>query len=398
MNSSRTGSRFIHGIKLRNILSFGPTKQDLTLNPLNVVIGPNGSGKSNLIEIIGLLQAAPENLHEPIQQSGGVSNWVWRGEPNERFAEIEVDLSRALDQRAIYQLCFYEDNHQFRLHSESLCELDSRSNRGSVPYFESGSDWVRLLSEDTRNLDGRSQTTDIASRRKESAFSYIKGPKYPEVTQVSEQFNRVQIYRDWEFGPRASLRFPQSADLPSDVLIEDGKNLGLVLNHLKGDHPKSADRILHCLQQLDENIEAIDVSFDGGTVRFSLQERDLTIPATRLSDSTLRYMCLLCILCNPDPSPIICLESPELGLHPDILPTLAELLCEATERTQLIVTTHSDVLVDCFTDTPESIVICEKHDGQTHLNRLKPADMQHWLDEYSLGELWTKGELGGTRF
>ena len=125
---------------MRNILSFGPSTQDLTLEPLNVVIGPNGSGKSNLIEIFELLCAAPENLHKPIRQSGGVTNWVWRGAPNERFAEIEVDLSRAPNQRAIYQLCFYEDNQQFRLHSESLCDLESRSNPNPVPFFDSGSD------------------------------------------------------------------------------------------------------------------------------------------------------------------------------------------------------------------------------------------------------------------
>lgn len=362
---------------MRNILSFGPSAQDLTLEPLNVVIGPNGSGKSNLIEIIGLLRAAPEDLHKPIKQNGGVSNWVWRGEPNERFAEIEVDLSRAPNQRAIYQLCFYEDNQQFRLHSESLCDLNSKNDPNPVPFFDSGSDWVRLLSKDTPNLKGRSRTTDIASRRKESAFSFVKGPKYPEVSYVGEQFKRIQIYREWEFGRHASLRFPQSADLPNDVLMEDSKNLGLVLNRLKRDHPNSADRILHGLQQLYENIEAIDVNVEGGTVQFSLRESNLTIPASRLSDSTLRYMCLLCILCNPDTVPLVCIEKPELGLHPDILLILTDLLIEASERTQLIVTTHSDVLVDCFTDTPESIVICEKQDGQTHLERLNSLDVQH---------------------
>ena len=233
---------------MRNILSFGPSAQDLTLEPLNVVIGPNGSGKSNLIEIIGLLRAAPEDLHKPIRHSGGVSNWIWRGEPSERFAEIEVDLSRAHNQRAIYQLCFYEDNQQFRLHSECLCDLESRSNPNPVPFFHSGSDWVRVLSEDTRNFNSRFKTTDIASRRKESAFSFVKEPKYPEISYVGEQFKRIRVYREWEFGRHALLRFPQSADLPNEVLMEDGKNLGLVLNRLKRDHPNSADRILHGLQ------------------------------------------------------------------------------------------------------------------------------------------------------
>ena len=71
---------FMHRIKLKNILSFGPDEQELELKPLNVLIGPNGSGKSNLIEVIGLLKAAPGELTAPIIAGGGVANWIWRGE------------------------------------------------------------------------------------------------------------------------------------------------------------------------------------------------------------------------------------------------------------------------------------------------------------------------------
>lgn len=78
---------FLRRIKLKNILSMGPGGQDLALQPLNVRIGPNGSGKSNLVEAIGLLRAAPENLQTSIREGGGVANWVWRGEPRETFAE-----------------------------------------------------------------------------------------------------------------------------------------------------------------------------------------------------------------------------------------------------------------------------------------------------------------------
>ena len=92
---------------------------------------------------------------------------------------------------------------------------------------------------------------------------------------------------------------------------------------------------------------------------------------------------------------MICLEEPELGLHPDILPGLADLLREASERCQLIVTTHSDTLVDALTDTPESIVICEKESGQTRLKRLDKKELSHWLEKYRLGELWTSGRAGG---
>jgi predicted ATPase len=112
----------------------------------------------------------------------------------------------------------------------------------------------------------------------------------------------------------------------------------------------------------------------------------------------LRYLCLLAILCDPEPPPLICLEEPELGLHPDILPKVADLLRAASERTQLIVTTHSDILVDAMTETPEAVVVCSKENGQTVMERLNPTDLCEWLKKYRLGQLWMKGEIGGTRW
>ena len=137
----------------------------------------------------------------------------------------------------------------------------------------------------------------------------------------------------------------------------------------------------------------------GGTVALYLEEADSrTIPATLLSDGTLRYLCLLAILLHPEPPPLVVIEEPELGLHPDLLPTLAELLRSASERSQLIVTTHSDVLVDALTDTPESVVICEKHEGRTEMRRLDKEDLAKWLKDYTLGNLWSSGQLGGNRW
>ncbi len=124
----------------------------------------------------------------------------------------------------------------------------------------------------------------------------------------------------------------------------------------------------------------------------------MTIPATRLSDGTLRYLCLLAVLCHPSPPPLVCIEEPELGMHPDILPTIADLLRDASSRSQLIVTTHSDVLVDAMTETPDVVLVCEKVDGATTIRSLPLAEVKIWLEQYRLGELWTRGELGGTRW
>ncbi len=85
-------------------------------------------------------------------------------------------------------------------------------------------------------------------------------------------------------------------------------------------------------------------------------------------------------------------------MDPDILPTVARLLREASERCQLIVTTHSEVLVDCMTDMPEAVIVCEKQDGATTLNRLSADALKPWLERYRLGELWTRGDIGANRW
>ena len=162
--------------------------------------------------------------------------------------------------------------------------------------------------------------------------------------------------------------------------------------------PEVKRKILKYLAEFYEGVDDFDISVEGGTVQFFLQEGDYTIPATRLSDGTIRYICMLAILCHPDPPPLICIEEPELGLHPDILPTLATLIKDASERCQLIVTTHSDALIDELTDIPDSVLVCEKESGVTSVRRLDSSQLQEWLEKYTLGELWRKGEIGGNRW
>ena len=247
--------------------------------------------------------------------------------------------------------------------------------------------------------DGRNrQLRPEEVESQQSILAQRKDPDhYPELTYLGDEFGRIRLYREWSFGRYTPPRLPQKADLPNDYLVEDCKNLGLVVNRLKRE-PMVKASILEAIQVLYEGVTDFDVSIEGGTVQVFLHEGKITVPATRLSDGTLRYLCLLAILCHPKPPRLVCIEEPELGLHPDILPTLGDLLREASERSQLVVTTHSDVLVDVLTDIPESVVICEKHHGETAMQRLSRADLSKWLKRYSLGELWSKGELGGNRW
>jgi predicted ATPase len=159
----------------------------------------------------------------------------------------------------------------------------------------------------------------------------------------------------------------------------------------------SATKIEAYLSRFLQSYKRISVQVEGGTVQIFLAERDrrTLIPATRISDGTIRFLSLMAILCHPNPGSLVCIEEPELGLHPDAILLVAGAMKEASKRTQLIVTTHSEALVDALSDEPESVVVCERGgDGSTQFSRLSSSDLDAWLEKYSLGRLWRKGEIG----
>ena len=234
----------------------------------------------------------------------------------------------------------------------------------------------------------------------QSILSQRKDPlHYPEITYLAGLYSKIRIYRDWNFGPENPLRYPQKTDMPEDFLNENCNNLALVLNNLmlKMDF---RELLIKKLRDFSECIRDISFDIHGGTIQICIHEEGMkgVIPASRLSDGTLKYLCLLAILCHHEPPPLICIEEPEIGLHPDMVSEVAKLLVEASRRTQLIVTTHSVDLVDALSQIPEAIVVCEKETGQTIMGRLDANNLKKWLDKYSLGDLWVSGELGGNRW
>jgi predicted ATPase len=180
-------------------------------------------------------------------------------------------------------------------------------------------------------------------------------------------------------------------------MSEDFSNLPARLAALKRT-PAVKRRLVDLVKELAPGFEDFEVVPEGGTLNLYLTERGSAFPARRLSDGTLRYLCLLAILVDPAPPPLIVIEEPELGLHPDILPVLRDLLIDASSRTQVIATTHSTQLVDAMTDHAGSVMICEKHDGSSRITRLTQAEVEGWRQHGSLGSLWMAGHIGGTRW
>lgn len=208
-------------------------------------------------------------------------------------------------------------------------------------------------------------------------------------------FGDIRIYRDFHTGMRDDSRIGVVSSGPKYPLEEDGSNLALALQELDF-HGAGVKRYL---RRLSDRFEDVKIRAEGGKSQLYVQERGLgLLTATMLSDGTLRFLCLVAILLDPNPASLICIEEPETGLHPDALGLVGDALREASTRTQLIVTTHSDALVDRFTDEPESVIVCERDfDESTTFRRLSSGDLKEWLEEYTLGELWRRGEIGGTK-
>ena len=388
----------IKSITPRRLLSFGPDTPPFELRPLNVLIGPNASGKSNLIDLLRLVRSLPSDMQAPIRGGGGIEGWIWKGSaPNTGSStdpSLELITAPLVFSQSFHHRLVSKGSHigpDFWLWSEVITD-------GDGILYQSD-----LLKNRIHMRSGNGKLVDTPyheqHKRDQSALAQFRSfSDYPHFSWLSFLYGRIRIYGTWESGRGASLRRAQPADARGDVLVEDCSNLGLFLNQTLGTAPAYKRQVVEGMNELYPRFTNYEVVVNSGSVQIFFTEEDTSIPATRLSDGALRYLCLLAILYNPKPPPVVCIEEPELGLHPDIVAGLAKHLRAASERMQLIVTTHSDILIDALSDTPESIVVFENHDGATRMNRLDPDELNEWLKEYRLGQLWTSGQIGGTRW
>lgn len=389
---------FLKSLKLTGFLSFPPDSPALDLTSLNVLIGPNGSGKSNVIEAIELLHAAPTAFAAAIRDGGGVHEWLWKGDKVSEPATIEaiIEGSKSIPDLR-YLLTFAASGQRTEVIDEAIEETHKTdpSAKDVRFYYRFQHGRPALNVRDTSGGYTRRTLKREELVPDESVLSQRKGSDvYPEVTWLGQKFAKIQTFREWSFGRYVALRQPQPADLQTDILLPDSRNLGLLLNELE--HSDASAEFNRLLTRFLPRYQRFSTRIQGGTVQFYLHESGLKapVPATRLSDGTIRFMAILAILLSPSPPPLMCIEEPELGLHPDAVGLLADLLTDAATRTQLVVTTHSDVLISGLTDQANSVLVCE-HRGGTVLQRVDPDKLTNWLDKYRLGEVWRIGELGG---
>jgi predicted ATPase len=331
-----------------------------------------------------------------------VEEWIWRHDPADRADSAKIEIvfqsgqvtQKATDSPVRYRIEFGSQAGSFVVLDERI-EYEAPETGEKTPYFFFGySKGHPML-----NIKGKSRGLQRANiDQTQSILSQRRDPENcPEIAAVGDRFKEILIYRSWSFGPQSVIRETCRADVQTNLLLENFSNLPARLMTLKRD-PQTKSRLLSLLSEVAPNFTDLEVVLEGGRLQLYLTEGSRNIPAHRLSDGTLRYLALVAILLDPGQARLVVIEEPELGLHPDILPILRDLLVEASSRFQLIVTTHSTQLVDAMTDYPDAILVCEKPEATTEITRLDPDEIEQWRQFGSLGTLWMSGRLGGTRW
>ena len=345
----------------------------LTLAPINIVIGSNGSGKSNFLGVFSFLREIRSGrLKEYVSRSGDADRILHFG--SRSTPELRVHVSFG---------------------GEVVSELD-------ITLAATDADALVPLREDCiQVVDGHRLTTGFSGGyRGEACISLdSRNPDDDAVRAVREHLEGWRVYHLHDTSSTSPIR--KTADVDDNrFLRHDGANLAAFLYFLRQRHEDSYDLIRRTVRLVapffdDFRLRPQALNEDRIRLEWRHVGWDAYFDASSLSDGSLRFIVLATLLLQPGslrPS-VILLDEPELGLHPYALTMLASLVKQASVDTQVVLATQSTPLLDHF--RPEDVVVADRVDEGTQLKRLDGADLEEWLDDYSLGQLWEKNHFGG---
>lgn len=362
---------------------------DLQVRPFMVLIGANGVGKTSLLDALSLLSAsASGNLSSMLSQFGGVAGLLTRGKSDE--LSFLVDMSVPGHDPLEYTLQIAAKGTGHSISRETL----SQQKKGfSEPFFhiDSRDGDIRYYETDKRRL----VRPDWEHNPSETSLSQV-----PKMFRQPEELRRVLAtvtqYHVLDVGPRAPVKMPQPMK-PAVLPGPDGADLAPYLYYLRESDRERFEVILDALRAAFPDLEGLNFPpVAAGMLAMTWKDRKFGKPMYmhELSEGTLRFLWLTALLKSPNLSTITMIDEPEVSLHPELLSLLADLMREASRRTQLIVATHSDRFVRFL--KPEEVVVMDVDDeGCASATWADSMDLDQWLAEYSLDEVWRLGRMGG---
>ena len=382
--------------------------KDISWSPgnLNILIGPNGSGKSNLLRVLEMISvSARGNLGRYIQRAGGMDPLVWDGKAES--IEITVNTSPIGKKRNIDKDSLTYEMKLGRVGKGSTYRIDHellgnyyhvRTRERTEPFKLLERDPQRAVVFD-ENEHGLTAPEESVTEE-ESLLSLTSGPFTQNrfIPPFQRYMAEWSIYHDLHVNMDAPIRQPSIARRETRV-DPDGQNLISVLHTLyTGDRNFKNDINMAMRAAFGNDFDEL-VFPPAADQRIQLRVRWRTLnreqSAAELSDGTLRFLFLLTVLASPNPAPLIAIDEPETGLHPSMLPIVAEYAVCASEQTQVILTTHSPQLLDAFRDVVPTTTVVRWVEGKTSLQNVKGEQLKRWLQTYSLGALFCSGELEG---
>ncbi len=368
---------------------------------LNILVGPNGSGKSNLIDCLRLLRYSPYDIQQAFKDSG-FEGWLYRGFPDRRTARAYVEATVWLPDvtsAVRHQLALGPAITSRAQIEEVILEAQAEAHE-QVPFFIGSPRGRAVLSIPGTRARRRERELHAGEYDPfQSILSRVRDvEQYPEITRLATLYAGIRIYSEWTFGRNSKLRESTSAGRSDLQLSESMDDLPLALNGLE--RTAAHDQIRVLLGELKETYRDFVTRILFGRVGLELVETPFEepLPATRLSDGTLRFLALAAILLQPEPPPLVCLEEPELGMHPDMIRMVAQLIVDASLKTQIIVTTHSEHLLSSLQDDFDALFAFDGGAVGSAVRRFSREQFKAWEEEHTLGELWTSGEIGGNRW
>jgi predicted ATPase len=369
---------------------------------LNLLTGPNGSGKSNLLRLLEFVsRTARGKLADTMTEVGGIVPLLWN-QTAKRFGWT-VRIDPVDDNRDLHRdaLTFELELQQVRSGSSYLITKDNLGNwfefeRGTQPkpYWIYTRDDKRAMVYD-QQAHGLVRPEDVDNN--ESLLSQISEPRTNPIPSHTKRFiESWRIYHDVHVERGSPMRMPATTQHVK-LVASDGSNLATVLHTLYTSDRDFKRQINQGMKAGfgDEFEELVFQPAAAHQIQLAVAWKSCKQPhaGQDLSDGTLRFLFLLTVLASPEPAPLIAIDEPEIGLHPSMLPIIAEYAAGAAERTQVILTSHSPDFLDAFTDFSPQVTVFHWEEGESHLFTIPPDRLQKWLDRYRLGQLFTSGDL-----